>query len=99
MMLCQAQDIAVEGRHIIIVEDIVDTGLTLEKILATLNEKSVASVTICSFLVKMTERRSKFLSLPVKYTAFEIPDVFVVGYGLDYNQQLRHLPFVGIYKQ
>ncbi|KAJ8906084.1 hypothetical protein NDN08_002583 [Rhodosorus marinus] len=90
------ESIDISGRHVIIVEDIVDTGNTLEKLLPILFEKKPASVEICTLLLKETERRTKDLS--VKYTAFTIPDQFVVGYGLDYDQSMRHLPFIGIFK-
>eukprot|EP00188_Purpureofilum_apyrenoidigerum_P002269 Plantae.Rhodophyta-Purpureofilum_apyrenoidigerum.ctg23912.p1 GENE.Plantae.Rhodophyta-Purpureofilum_apyrenoidigerum.ctg23912~~Plantae.Rhodophyta-Purpureofilum_apyrenoidigerum.ctg23912.p1 ORF type:complete len:198 (+),score=40.86 Plantae.Rhodophyta-Purpureofilum_apyrenoidigerum.ctg23912:89-682(+) len=92
------ENLDVKGRHVIIVEDIVDTGRTVEKIVATLQEREAASCTVCTLLLKNTDRRSKDLSLPIKYVAFEIPDVFVIGYGLDFNQRLRHLPFVGTYR-
>lgn len=86
------------NEHVIIVEDIVDTGLTLKALTKRLADLGAASVVTCSFLMKMTSRRQT--NTPdVRYAAFDIPDKFVVGYGLDYDQRYRHLPFVGVVKK
>jgi len=86
----------IEGRHIIIVEDIVDTGLTLSFVLKNLRARGAASVEVCSLLDKPTNRKAL---VTAKYTGFSIPDEFVVGYGLDYNELYRNLPYIGVYKQ
>lgn len=84
-------------RHLIIIEDIVDTGLTLKRLVSQLYEAGPASVKCCTFLLKNTHRRMDDTPVP-DYIAFKIPDKFVIGYGLDFDQRFRHLPFVGIYK-
>ncbi|PXF47374.1 Hypoxanthine phosphoribosyltransferase [Gracilariopsis chorda] len=87
-----------KGRHLIIIEDIVDTGLTLSRLYEHFADAGAASIKTCSFLEKETVRRKS--NVPnVDFVAFHIPDKFVIGYGLDYDQQYRHLPFVGVYKQ
>lgn len=78
----------VEGRHIIIVEDIVDTGFTMQKMIDSLKEKNPASINVCSLLVKPSNLR---VPLDIKYAVMEIPNDFIVGYGLDYDQQGRNL--------
>jgi hypoxanthine phosphoribosyltransferase len=85
-------DHEIEGRHVVLVEDIVDTGLTLEYLLETLRPRRPASLEVCVLLCKPDELR---VEVPVKYKAFDIPSVFVVGYGLDYAERFRNLPFVG----
>lgn len=87
---------SIEGRHILLVEDIVDTGLTLNFLMERLKQKSPASLKICSFLSKPSCRQ---IEVDVDYIGFEIEDHFVVGYGLDFNQQYRHLPEVQIYAE
>lgn len=82
----------VRGRHVMIVEDIIDTGFTLEKVREYLELREPASVRICTLLDK-PERRE--VEVPVDYVGFTIPDVFVIGYGIDYAQRHRNLPFVG----
>ncbi len=86
-------DRAIEGCHVLVVEDIVDTGLTLRYIVENLRDRGPASVRICALLRK-TKARST--APPIDYLGFEIPDQFVVGYGLDYAEQYRNLPFVGV---
>ena len=88
-------DTSIEGKHVLIVEDIIDSGLTLNYILETLQTRNPASVRVCALLSKPARRR---VDVPVDYICFEIPDDFVVGYGLDYNQIYRNLPFVGVLK-
>jgi hypoxanthine phosphoribosyltransferase len=85
-------DREIEGRHVVLVEDIVDTGLTLDYLLATLRPRRPASLEVCALLAKPDELR---VEVPVKYKAFDIPSVFVVGYGLDYAERFRNLPFIG----
>lgn len=84
------------GRHIVIVEDIVDSGLTMKRMLETLGTRQPASVSICSLLVKPSRMK---VDLDIKYGVMEIPDDFVVGYGLDYDQQGRNLPDIYTVKE
>lgn len=85
-------DHAITGRHVLIVEDIIDTGLTLRYVLRSLRTRNPASLAVCTLLNKPVRRLT---DLPVQYTGFDIPDVFVVGYGLDYQQRYRELPYIG----
>ena len=85
----------VAGRNILIVEDIVDTGLTLSRLMEILRERRPASLKVCAFLDKRERRRVPFVA---DYVGFPIPDAFVVGYGLDYNEQFRFLPDVRVLK-
>lgn len=85
-----------KGKDIIIVEDIIDSGRTLSKIKACLIDEGAASVEICTFLDKPSRR---VVDIKAKYTGFEIPDEFVVGYGLDFDQNYRQHPYVGILKR
>lgn len=87
-----------DGKHVLIIEDIVDTGLTLQGLYQRFQQEGAKSVKCCSLLEKDTKRRKK--NVPkVDYVAFTIPDKFVVGYGLDFDERFRHLPFVGVYRQ
>ena len=88
-------DVPVEGRHIIVVEDIVDTGLTLSYLLANLRSRGAASVKLVALLDK-SERRER--EVQIDYLGFEIPDHFVVGYGLDFAERYRNLPFIAVLK-
>jgi hypoxanthine phosphoribosyltransferase len=81
----------VEGRDVLIVEDIVDTGLTLRYLLENLTGRGPRSVEVCALLSK---REARVVDVPVRYVGFEIPNAFVVGYGLDYQQRYRGLPYV-----
>jgi len=85
-----------EGKDIIIVEDIIDSGRTLKKIREYLIEQGANSVEICTFLDKPSRR---VVDVDVKYTGFEVPDEFVIGYGLDFNYNYRQYPFVGVLKE
>lgn len=85
----------VRGRHVLIVEDIIDSGLTLREIIAHLRVRGPASIAVCTLLSKPARRR---VSLDVRYLGFEIPDVFVVGYCLDFNERYRNLPYLGVLK-
>jgi len=89
-------DINVVGRHVIMVEDIVDTGLTLNYVINHLQAKGVASLKVCTLLDKRTRR---IVDVPLDYVGFEIPDEFVVGYGLDYREEYRNLPFISVLSQ
>jgi len=85
----------IRGRHVLIVEDIIDTGRTLNYIMQNLRTRGPASIKVCTLLNKPARRE---LDIPVDYVGFEIPDKFVVGYGLDYGEIYRNLPFVGVLK-
>jgi hypoxanthine phosphoribosyltransferase len=84
-------DAAIEGRDVLIVEDIVDSGLTLQYLLRNLGSRNPRSLEVCALLIKPERRK---VQLPTRYVGFEIPDRFVVGYGLDYAERHRNLPFV-----
>ena len=86
----------ISGRHVLVVEDIIDTGLTLSYLLRSLQARKPASLEICALLSKPSRRR---VELDVKYLGFEVPDEFVVGYGLDYAGAYRNLPDVCILKE
>ena len=88
-----SQDI--EGRHVIIVEDILDSGVTLSYLKQYLMGRRPASVTIVTLLDKPARRKADVFA---DYSCFEVPDAFVVGYGLDYNEHYRNLPFIGVLK-
>lgn len=90
-------DVEITGRHVLLVEDIIDTGLTAGYLLRLLYARSPASLEICTLLDRPYRRILD--SLRIAYRGFEIPDRFVVGYGLDYHEQYRHLPFIGILKE
>ena len=87
----------VDGRHVIVVEDIVDSGFTLSYLTRVLNSRGAASVKICTLLDKPS-RRAEGISLKADYRGFEIENEFVVGYGLDYAERYRNLPFIGVLK-
>lgn len=89
-------DTDVRGKHILIVEDIIDTGLTLSYITDNLKKRGAESVKICTLLDKPEKRK---VDVPVDYTGFIIPDEFVVGYGIDYAEKYRNLPFVSALKK
>ena len=93
ILLDLASDI--DGRHVIIVEDIVDTGHTLTYILRNFSSRNPASVRVATLLNKPSRRE---VDVPVDYVGFEIPNEFVLGYGLDYAQQYRNLPYIGVLK-
>jgi hypoxanthine phosphoribosyltransferase len=88
-------DKSIEGRNVLIVEDIIDTGYTLNYLVRILRERGPASLRICTLLNK-PERRE--VDIAVDYIGFNIPNKFVVGYGLDFNEHYRNLPFVGVLK-
>ncbi len=84
-------DDSITGRDVLIVEDIVDSGLTLNYLIRNLRARDPGSLEVCSLLTKPERRR---VDVPIRYTGFEIPNTFVVGYGLDHAQHYRHLPYV-----
>ena len=85
----------VESKHVLVVEDIIDTGLTLHYLLENVRSRNVASVRVAALLDKPSRRR---IEVPIDYKGFEVPDEFVVGYGLDFALQYRNLPFIGVLK-
>ena len=85
----------IEGRHVIIVEDILDSGVTLGYLTKYLQNRRPASITIATLLDKPSRRKA---DVHAKYSGFEVPDAFVVGYGLDYAEKYRNLPYIGILK-
>ena len=82
----------IEGEHVLIAEDIIDTGLTLNHVMAMLETRKPASLSICSLLIKPGKQQLKY---PVSYSGFEIADDFVVGYGLDFSGFMRNVPYIG----
>jgi hypoxanthine phosphoribosyltransferase len=89
-------DYEITGRHVLLVEDIIDSGLTISYLLRYLEARGPESLDICSLFWKKGEQA---VPLEVKYPGFEIPPVFVVGYGLDYAEKYRNLPYIGVLKQ
>ena len=89
-------DFEIEGRHVLIVEDIIDTGLTLKYLTDNLRTRNVKSLKICTLLDKPERRKC---NLDIDYIGFEIPDKFVVGYGIDYGEKYRNLPYVAGIKE
>lgn len=97
MLVRQDVTVDIEGRHVLILEDIFDTGNSLEFTVNHLKKQNPASIKICTLLDK-PERRRAGVTLKADYVGFTIPNAFVVGYGLDYNEKYRNLPYVGILK-
>jgi hypoxanthine phosphoribosyltransferase len=89
-------DVAIEDRHVLIVEDIVDSGLTLSYLLRNLNARNPASVEVCALLIKPERRK---VELNTRYVGFEIPNKFAIGYGLDHAERFRNLPYVAALAQ
>ena len=89
-------DTDIAGRHVLIVEDIIDSGLTLEYLTSQLRRRNPASLRICSLLNKPDRRVAE---VRVDYHGFDIPNEFVVGYGLDYGERYRNLPYIGVLKK
>jgi hypoxanthine phosphoribosyltransferase len=87
---------SIQGRHVLFVEDVVDTGLSLRYILHSLETRQPASLRVC---VLFNKPRTRLFDLDIAYIGFELPDQFVVGYGLDYQERYRNLPFVGVLKE
>lgn len=86
-------EVSIAGRHVLFVEDVVDTGLTLNYLLQNLNSRSPASLQVCTLFNKPHHR---LIDLPLKYVGFDLPDRFVVGYGLDHRERYRNLPYVAL---
>ena len=86
-------DINIEGRHVLVVEDIIDSGLTLSYLIRNLESREPSSLEVCALLTKPSRRE---IDVPVRYVGFEIPNKFVVGYGLDFAERYRNLPYVGV---
>lgn len=86
-------DDSLEGKHVIVVEDIIDSGRTLSCLLEMLMERKPASLKLCTLLDKPDRR---VVEVPIDYTGFSVPDEFIVGYGLDYAQKYRNLPYIGV---
>jgi hypoxanthine phosphoribosyltransferase len=86
-------DINIEGRDVLVVEDIIDSGLTLSYLMRNLEARAPATLEVCALLTKPSRRE---IDVPVRYTGFEIPNEFVVGYGLDFAERYRNLPYVAV---
>src|ERR1044071_5461368 len=86
-------DINIDGRDVLVVEDIIDSGLTLSYLIRTLEAREPASLEVCALLTKPARRE---IHVPVRYVGFEIPNRFVIGYGLDFGERYRNLPYVGV---
>ena len=86
-------DINIERRHVLVVEDIIDSGLTLSYLIRNLESREPATLEVCALLTKPSRRE---IDVPVRYVGFEIPNKFVVGYGLDFAERYRNLPYVGV---
>jgi hypoxanthine phosphoribosyltransferase len=86
-------DINIEGRDVLVVEDIIDSGLTLSYLVRNLESRAPASLEVCALLTKPTRRE---IDVDVRYVGFEIPNRFVIGYGLDFAERYRNLPYVGV---
>lgn len=88
-------DTPITGRHVLFIEDVVDTGLTLNYLVNTLQMRHPASLEVCALFNK---KKLRLIDVPLKYVGFDLPDRFVVGYGLDHREKYRNLPFVGLLK-
>ena len=86
---------SISGRHVVVVEDIVDTGLTLDYLMANLKSRGAASLEICCLLDKPCNRKA---DIHPKYVGFSVENEFVIGYGLDYNELYRNLPYIGVFR-
>ena len=86
-------DINIEGRDVLVVEDIIDSGLTLSYLMRNLESREPASLEVCALMTKPDRRE---IDIPVRYIGFEIPNRFVVGYGLDFGERYRNLPYVAV---
>jgi hypoxanthine phosphoribosyltransferase len=88
-------ELPITDRHVVFVEDIIDTGLTINYLLRTLKTRQPASLEVC---VLFNKEKRRLINLPLKYKGFDIPDYYIVGYGLDYRERYRNMPFVGLLK-
>lgn len=93
VQISNVMNFPIENRHILIVEDIIDTGLTAQKLFKYFNDHGCASVELCTMLDKPSRR---LVEISPKYCGFQIEDKFVIGYGLDYNESYRNIPVVGV---
>ena len=93
MRILKDLDIPIAGRHVLVVEDVIDSGLTLSYLMKNLASRQPASLEICTLLTKPGHRR---LNIPIRYIGFDLPDSFVIGYGLDYAERYRNLPFIAV---
>jgi len=89
-------EMSIQGRHVLFIEDVIDTGLSLRYILRSLETRDPASLKVCALFSKP---HTRLFDLEIAYTGFVLPDRFVVGYGLDYDERYRNLPFVGVLKE
>lgn len=89
-------DIDISGRHVLLIEGIINTGLTVGYLVQNLEARRPASIGLCTLLNNQSKR---LMNLPLKYVGFEVPDTFMVGYGLDYNQEYRHLPYIAEFEK
>lgn len=89
-------DVDIKGKNLLIVEDILDSGVTLHNLMNMLQQRNPASIEICALFSKPSRRK---VDVEAKYIGYEIPDAFIVGYGLDYDEKFRNLPYVGILKE
>ena len=86
-------ELNIRGRHVLVVEDVIDSGLTLSYLMRNLGAREPASLEVCALLTKPARRE---IDVPVRYVGFEIPNRFVIGYGLDFAERYRNLPYVGV---
>lgn len=89
-------DVDIKDKNLLIVEDILDSGVTLHNLMKLLRQRQPASIEICTLFSKPSRRK---VDVEAKYIGFEIPDAFIVGYGLDYDEKFRNLPYVGVLKE
>jgi hypoxanthine phosphoribosyltransferase len=89
-------DLNITGRHVLFVEDIINTGLTMGYLVQNMEARKPASVKICTLL---NNPQKRLMNIPLEYVGFEVPDVYLVGYGLDHNQEYRHLPYIGEFEK
>lgn len=87
-------DLDIYDRHVIFVEDIINTGLTLGYLVQSLEARRPASLKVCTLF---NNPRKRLMQIPLEYVGFEVPDIYLVGYGIDHNQEYRHLPYIGEY--
>lgn len=88
-------DVSITGRHVLFIEDVIDTGLTLNYLLRNLKERKPASINVA---VLFNKPKLRFIDIPIQYKGFDLPDRFVVGYGLDHQEKFRNLPYIGMLK-
>jgi hypoxanthine phosphoribosyltransferase len=88
-------DINIEGRHVLMIEDIINTGLTMGYLVQNMEARKPASIKVCTLLDNSQKR---LMNIPLEYIGFEVPDILLVGYGIDRNQDFRHLPYIARYE-